>query len=157
VAYSTGSKPVRLAVGVAPTLAALKVTSPAQGSSFQETGQRGSGHAPGKRRWRVRHESRSDQRAVWLQDPAQLLEDRAVVGNDVKPVEAESAVLTTPEALAANTDGQGTVAPGKRGDLALLEDDPLRTVSDSAAGAAHLRGMRVGATLVAGRATHLAI
>jgi hypothetical protein len=36
-------------------------------------------------------------------------------------------------------------------------DDPLHTVTDSAAAAAHLRGMRVAATLVAGRVTHLAI
>jgi predicted amidohydrolase YtcJ len=65
--------------------------------------------------------------------------------------------LTIPEALAASTDGQGTVAPGNRGDLVLLDDDPLRTVTDSTAASAHLRGMRVAATVVAGRATHLAI
>jgi predicted amidohydrolase YtcJ len=65
--------------------------------------------------------------------------------------------LTTPQALAASTDGQGTVAPGNRGDLVLLDEDPLQTVTDSAALAGHLRRMRVAATLVAGRATHLAI
>jgi predicted amidohydrolase YtcJ len=65
--------------------------------------------------------------------------------------------LTTPEALAASTDGQATVAPGSRGDLVILDDDPLKTATDSGAAAAHLRGMRVAATLVAGRATHLAI
>jgi predicted amidohydrolase YtcJ len=65
--------------------------------------------------------------------------------------------LTVAEALAASTDGQGTVAAGSRGDIVLLDDDPLRLFGDSAAVAAHLRAMRVAATLVAGRATHLAI
>jgi len=53
-------------------------------------------------------------------------------------------------ALAASTDGQGTVAPGNRSDLVLLDDDPLQTVTDFAAVAARLRGMQVAVTLVAG-------
>jgi predicted amidohydrolase YtcJ len=65
--------------------------------------------------------------------------------------------LTAAEALAAGTDGQTTVAPGSRGDIVLLDDDPLREFGDSATTGKHLRDMRVAATLVAGRPTHLAI
>jgi len=65
--------------------------------------------------------------------------------------------LTVAEALAASTDGQTTLAPGNRGDVVLLDDDPLRPVGDSAAVAAHLRDMRVAATFLAGRPTHLTI
>ena len=65
--------------------------------------------------------------------------------------------LTLAEALAASTDGQGMVATGNRGDVVLLDDDPLRRFEDSGAVAAHLRAMHVAATLLAGRATHLAI
>jgi predicted amidohydrolase YtcJ len=65
--------------------------------------------------------------------------------------------LTVAEALAASTDGQLTVAAGNLGDVALLDDDPLRVFPDSAAVAAHLRAVRVAATLVAGRVTHIAI
>ncbi|MDQ6744245.1 MAG: amidohydrolase, partial [Candidatus Dormibacteraeota bacterium] len=64
---------------------------------------------------------------------------------------------TVAEALAASTDGQPTVAAGNRGDVVLLDDDPLRAFRDSAAVAGHLRAMRVAATLVAGRLTHIAI
>lgn len=66
--------------------------------------------------------------------------------------EAES--LTAAQALAASTDGQTTLAPGSRGDLVLVDDDPLASLEGSAAVAAHLRGMRVAATLVAGRPTY---
>ena len=65
--------------------------------------------------------------------------------------------LTAAEALAASTDGQGTVAVGSRGDVVLLDDDPLRDFDDPAATAAHLRGMPVAATVVAGRATYLSL
>jgi predicted amidohydrolase YtcJ len=65
--------------------------------------------------------------------------------------------LTVAEALAASTDGQGMVAAHNRGDVVLLDDDPLRSFRDSAAVAAHLGAMHVAATLLAGRATHLAI
>jgi predicted amidohydrolase YtcJ len=65
--------------------------------------------------------------------------------------------LTTAEALATSTDGQTTVAPGNRGDVVLLDSDPLRSAEDSAATARHLRQMSVAATFLAGRATHLVI
>ena len=65
--------------------------------------------------------------------------------------------LTAAEALAASTDGRGTLAPGSRGDVVLLSDDPVRDVGDSAATAAHLRSIHVDATVVAGRPTHLAL
>ena len=65
--------------------------------------------------------------------------------------------LTVAESLAASTDGQTTVAPGNRGDVVLLDDNPLRPVGDSSAVGRHLREMRVSATFLAGRATHLAI
>jgi predicted amidohydrolase YtcJ len=56
-------------------------------------------------------------------------------------------------ALAASTHGGSTdgalVEPGALADLALCEKDPL------AASETQLRGMRVGATLLAGRLTHL--
>ncbi len=59
--------------------------------------------------------------------------------------------LTVAEALAASTDGQGTTAVGSRGDLVLLDADPLAGPSDSADAAAYLRRMPVAATVVAGR------
>ena len=59
--------------------------------------------------------------------------------------------------LAASTDGQGMVAAGNRGDVVLLDDNPLRRFEDPGAVAAHLRAIHVAATLLAGRATHLAI
>ncbi|WP_324650534.1 amidohydrolase [Georgenia sp. H159] len=58
------------------------------------------------------------------------------------------------EALAASTDGWGTVAPGHPGDVVLLDADPLAPAADSAQAAAHLRTMPVSATVVAGRLTH---
>ncbi len=65
--------------------------------------------------------------------------------------------LTPREALVASVDGQGTVGAGSRGDLVLLDDDPLvRDVdpADTAAQAARLRAMPVHATWVAGRLAH---
>jgi hypothetical protein len=62
--------------------------------------------------------------------------------------------LTPREALAASVDGQGTVAPGSRGDLVLLDDDPLTPGAGSAEQAARLRDMSVHATFVAGRLVH---
>jgi len=53
--------------------------------------------------------------------------------------------LTAGEALAASVDGQPTVGVGSRGDLVLLERDPL------AATPAELRSMPVTLTMVAGR------
>jgi predicted amidohydrolase YtcJ len=70
-----------------------------------------------------------------------------------EPWHAEQA-LTPREALAASVDGQGTVAPGSRGDLVLLDADPLAPAEDSAAQADRLRDMQVHATWVAGRLVH---
>jgi predicted amidohydrolase YtcJ len=67
------------------------------------------------------------------------------------PAEALSAA----QALDASTDGQPTIGSGGRGDVVLLDDDPLREVGDSAAIAAHLKQIRVAATFLAGRPTHL--
>jgi predicted amidohydrolase YtcJ len=65
--------------------------------------------------------------------------------------------LTAVQALDASTDGQPTIGPGSRGDVVLLDDDPLREVGESAAIAAHLKQIRVAATFVAGRPTHLSV
>jgi predicted amidohydrolase YtcJ len=76
--------------------------------------------------------------------------------NPWNPAEA----LTAGEALAASTDGQPTLQVGSRGDVVLLNHDPLRAAAgagDSAEVAAHLRRVGVAASLVAGRPTHLAL
>ncbi len=65
--------------------------------------------------------------------------------------------LTAEQALAASTDGQPTIAPGNRGDIVLLDADPFQAVGASMTMAKHLREMRVAATFVAGRPTHLAL
>ena len=64
--------------------------------------------------------------------------------------------LTPAEALAASVDGLGTLRAGQRGDVALLDRDPLAPTSDSAEAARLLRSVRVEATVRAGRLTHLA-
>lgn len=69
---------------------------------------------------------------------------------------ASAEALTPAQALAASTDGQGTVAVGSRGDLALLDDDPLAVPAGSREAGAYLRGIRVAATLVAGRLVYAA-
>ncbi|MBA2463377.1 MAG: amidohydrolase family protein [Nocardioidaceae bacterium] len=62
--------------------------------------------------------------------------------------------LTAQEALAASVDGQPTVQPGSRGDLVLLDADPLVQGTDAAVGAA-LRAMPPAAlTVVAGIVVH---
>lgn len=61
-----------------------------------------------------------------------------------------SQALTVREALAASTDGWGTVAVGHPGDLVLLDNDPLLDVGDSATTSGYLRAMPVAATYVAG-------
>ncbi|HEY9564693.1 MAG TPA: amidohydrolase family protein, partial [Nocardioides sp.] len=71
-------------------------------------------------------------------------------GDEREPWNAAES-LTVREALAASTDGWGTVAVGHPGDLVLLDNDPLLDVGDSAATSAHLRAMSVAATYVAGR------
>ena len=69
--------------------------------------------------------------------------------DDREPWHPEQA-LTVAEALAASTDGWGTVAPGHPGDLALLDADPLPGGS-SLEQATALRAMTVAATWVDGR------
>src|SRR3546814_11999064 len=71
-------------------------------------------------------------------------------GDEREPWNAAES-LTVREALAASTDGWGTVAVGHPGDLVLLDNDPLLDVGDSAATSAHLRAMSVAATYVAVR------
>ena len=61
--------------------------------------------------------------------------------------------LTVAEALAASTDGQGTVAVGHRADLALLDTDPLPS-GEPVEQANVLRGVRSDATWVAGDLVH---
>lgn len=57
------------------------------------------------------------------------------------------------EALAASTDGRGTLRVGEVADIAFLDADPLESEhgTDSAAAAHRLRTMPVAATLVGGR------
>ncbi len=64
--------------------------------------------------------------------------------------------LSVHEALAASTNGLGTVALGHPADLALLDADPLPGGS-SAEQAAALRAMRVAATWVGGRLAHFTL
>lgn len=66
--------------------------------------------------------------------------------------------ITAAEALAGSVDGQGTLGVGSRGDIVLLDEDPLGgPAEDGAAHAAYLRSMPVAATLLAGRVAHLAL
>lgn len=74
---------------------------------------------------------------------------------DREPWHAEHA-LTPAEAFAASVDGQPTVGVGSRGDLVLLDRDPLAERNDSAETAAGLREMPVAMTVVAGRVVHRA-
>ena len=62
--------------------------------------------------------------------------------------------LTPREALAASVDGQPMVGVGSRGDLVLLDRDPLGESGDSAATADLLRTMPVATTFVDGVAVH---
>ncbi|HEU5000104.1 MAG TPA: amidohydrolase family protein [Lapillicoccus sp.] len=65
--------------------------------------------------------------------------------------------LTPMQALAASTDGQPTIDVGSRGDVVLLDADPLVPQPSSGAAARILRGMPVAATIVAGRVVHTRI
>lgn len=62
--------------------------------------------------------------------------------------------LTAREALAASTNGVGTVDVGAVADLVLLDANPLAPQSGSRATAAHLRGIRPLLTVLGGRITH---
>ncbi|GAA4414914.1 amidohydrolase family protein [Georgenia halophila] len=87
-------------------------------------------------------------------------------GDDRAPWHPEQQ-LTAAEALAASTDGQGTLGVGSRGDVVLLDADPFAGApafraypadpADTAAVAARLRDMPVAATILAGRPTHLSL
>ncbi len=72
---------------------------------------------------------------------------------DERPAWIPAEALTPCEALAASTDGQ-RLRPGARGDVALLDADPLAPGQDAAQAAAVLREMTVAGTWVAGRRTH---
>ena len=75
--------------------------------------------------------------------------------DDREPWHPEQA-LTVHEALAASTDGVGTVSVGQAADLALLDADPLLP-GTSLEQAKHLRAMQVAATWVDGRLVHSAL
>jgi predicted amidohydrolase YtcJ len=71
-------------------------------------------------------------------------------GDQREPWHPEQA-LTPRETLAASVDDQGTVRPGSRGDLVLLDGDPLDATGSSLEQADRLRDMHVHATWVAGQ------
>ncbi len=84
-------------------------------------------------------------------------------GDERAPWHPEQA-LTPQEALAASVDAQPMVAPGSRGDLVLLDRDPLvggvglaEDPADSAAWAQALRTMPVALTVVNGSVVHTAL
>ena len=62
--------------------------------------------------------------------------------------------ITPAEALVASTDRQATLGVGSRGDVVLLDADPVGAAADSGEAARILGGMPVAATLLAGRLTH---
>jgi predicted amidohydrolase YtcJ len=76
--------------------------------------------------------------------------------DDREPWHGEQA-LTPREALAASVDGQPMVRVGSRGDLALLDRDPLADGADTAATGKALRTMPVAATFVAGARVYEAL
>lgn len=65
--------------------------------------------------------------------------------------------LTAREALAASVDEQPTVGVGSRGDLVLLDRDPLAPGEAPRDVAASLRSMPVALTVVGGRVVHTAL
>jgi predicted amidohydrolase YtcJ len=65
--------------------------------------------------------------------------------------------LTPQEALAASVDEQPTVHLGSRGDLALLDHDPLAISGPARDAAAALRRTTVALTVVGGRVVHRAL
>jgi len=73
---------------------------------------------------------------------------------DERPPWNAPEALTPAQALACSTDGQGTVVPGSRGDVVLLDGDPTEPREDARETAAMLRGMRVALTVVDGRVVH---
>ena len=76
--------------------------------------------------------------------------------DDRDPWHAEQA-LTVAEALRGSVDGQPMVRPGSRGDLVLLDRDPLLPhldPADTAGLGTALRAMSAAVTVVAGRVVH---
>lgn len=77
-------------------------------------------------------------------------------GDERAPWIPEQAISAR-EALARSTNGEPTIAAGNAGDVVLLDDDPLAAATDDGdarALAAQLRGTRVAATFLAGRAVY---
>lgn len=62
--------------------------------------------------------------------------------------------ITAAEALAASTDGLGTVTVGHPADLAVLDHDPLPAAADTAEVGRRLRSVSVALTVNGGRVTH---
>ena len=75
--------------------------------------------------------------------------------DDREPWHAEQA-LTPAEAFAASVDGRPTVGQGSRGDLVLLDRNPLVPGETTGDTATTLREMPVALTVVAGRVVHRA-
>ncbi len=70
---------------------------------------------------------------------------------DARPAWHPEQALSAREALAASVDGQGTVRVGSRGDLVLVDADPLGGDPEDVAGhTAYLRGMPCALTIVGG-------
>jgi len=86
-------------------------------------------------------------------DPWQAMAAAVGRSGDERPAWTAGEALTPQEALASSTDGQGKVTVGSRGDVVLLDDDPLAPMPDAASAARWLRQLRVAATFVAGRRT----
>ncbi len=76
---------------------------------------------------------------------------------DARPPWHPEQTMTVAEALACSTDGQGTLGEGSRGDVVLLDADPLAAFDDPGVQSAHLRSMPVAATVVSGRVVHAAL
>ncbi|WP_168581767.1 amidohydrolase [Gephyromycinifex aptenodytis] len=74
--------------------------------------------------------------------------------NDERPPWIPQQAMTVAEALAASLDGQGTVGVGSRGDVVLLDQDPLLVPEDSREACEALLSMQVAATFLAGRLTY---
>lgn len=73
---------------------------------------------------------------------------------DERPPWIPAQSMTVAEALSASVDGQGSIRVGSRGDVVLLDADPLLIPEDSLEASAALQEMPVAATFVAGRLTH---
>ena len=76
---------------------------------------------------------------------------------DERPAWNPAEALTPAQALAASTDGAGTVAVASPADLVLVDDDPLAPCNDNVVAAQRLRQAHVTLTMVGGRITHDAL